>query len=71
VCDRSAEDAYSSAAPDPTSGVSRGPCRPNFYCGLFPVPSVGTDIDYGFFPVTWLDSVNLTEDCSVHLIWTE
>ena len=32
---RSAGDAYSSMAPDPTSGVNRGPCKADYYCGLF------------------------------------
>ena len=31
---RSAGDAYSSIAPDPTSGVNRGPCKADYYCGL-------------------------------------
>jgi hypothetical protein len=34
-CDRSTGDAYSSMAPDPTSGVFRSPCKPEFCCGLF------------------------------------
>jgi hypothetical protein len=34
-CDRSTGDAYSSMAPDPTSGVSRGSGKPDFYCALF------------------------------------
>jgi hypothetical protein len=30
-CDRSTGDAYSLVAPDPTSSVSRGLCKPDFY----------------------------------------
>ena len=50
-----AEDAYSSLSPDPTSDVSRGPCKPDFYCRLFHY-------------LNWLPI--LTADCSVYLIWT-
>jgi hypothetical protein len=37
-CDRSAGDAYASYAPDRTPCVSKGPCKSNFYCGLFLLP---------------------------------
>jgi hypothetical protein len=30
----STEDAYCSIAPGPTSGITRRPCKPDFYCGL-------------------------------------
>jgi hypothetical protein len=50
-CDRSAEDAYSSMAPEPISGVTRGPGKPGFDCGLFRLPDV--------------DILILTADCSV------
>jgi hypothetical protein len=40
---------YSYQAPDPTSGVSRGPCNPDIYYGLFHVPDLGTEFDCGFF----------------------
>jgi hypothetical protein len=30
-CDRLAEDAYFSLAPDPTSGIASGPWKPDFY----------------------------------------
>jgi hypothetical protein len=53
-CDRSAEDAYSFAAPDPTSGFSRGQCKPDFQCGLFHLPNLCTDFDCGFFRVPGL-----------------
>jgi hypothetical protein len=39
-------------APDPTSGVSRGPCKPDVYCGLFHY-------------LNW--TLNLTRDFSVYL----
>jgi hypothetical protein len=42
-------------APDPTSGVSRGPCKPDFFFGLFHY-------------LNW--TLNLTADFSVYLIWT-
>jgi hypothetical protein len=48
-CDRSAEDAYSSAAPDPTSCVSRGLYKPDFHCILSHVPDLDTDFYCGFF----------------------
>jgi hypothetical protein len=34
-CDQSTGDTYSSMASDSTSGFSRGPCKPDFYCGVF------------------------------------
>ena len=78
-CDRSAGDAYSSMAPDPTSGVSRGPCKPDFYCGLFHYLnwtlnltadfSVNltrhTDFDSGLFRLPNLDTLFLTTDFDV------
>jgi hypothetical protein len=54
----------------PTSGVSRGLWKSNFYCGLFHVPDLGTDFDCGFFCLPLLDSLILTAGCSIHLIWT-
>jgi hypothetical protein len=33
-CDRSTGDAYSSMAPDPTSGIPRGPCTPILWFGF-------------------------------------
>ena len=69
-CDWSAEDAYSSMAPDPTSGVTRGPCKPYFQYGLFHVLDMDTGFDWGFSRFTCLDSLILTADCSVNLIWT-
>jgi hypothetical protein len=56
ACDRSAEDAYSSVAPDTTSGISRGPYKPDFHCGLFHA----TDFDCGLFRSTNLDTLNMT-----------
>jgi hypothetical protein len=41
--------AYPFAATDPSSGVSRGPCKPDFHCALFHVPDLGTDFDCRFF----------------------
>jgi hypothetical protein len=75
-CDRSAEDAYSSAAPDPTSPVSRGQCKPDFHCGLFYIPDLGTEFDcgvsiylivltnfdYKLFRSPNIDTLNLTTD---------
>jgi hypothetical protein len=48
-CDQSTRDAYSSYAPDPTSGVSRGLCKPDLCCGLSYLPALNTDFDCGFF----------------------
>jgi hypothetical protein len=59
-CDRSTGDAYSSLAPDSTSGVSRDPCKSGFYCGLW----------LRIFKFTWLDALIVTADCSLCLIWT-
>jgi hypothetical protein len=63
-------------APDPTSGVSRGPCKSDFYCGLFHYLnwililtadfSVNftkrTDFGSGFFRLPDLDTLILTTD---------
>jgi hypothetical protein len=39
-------------APDPTFGVTRGPCIPDFHCGLFLGPDLDTGFDSGcFFPL--------------------
>jgi hypothetical protein len=62
-CNRSSEYAYSYATPDPTSGISSGPCKPDFQCGLFHVPNLDTDFDCGFFLFTWLYS--MTFDCGL------
>jgi hypothetical protein len=68
-CDRSAEDAYSFATPDPTSGVSRGPYKPDFHWIISPTWS-GHWFWLQIFPCTWLDSPILTADYSVYLILT-
>jgi hypothetical protein len=47
--DRSAKDAYSPAVPYPTSGVSRGLCKPDLHCMLSHVPHLVTDFHYVFF----------------------
>jgi hypothetical protein len=31
-----------------TSGICRGPCKPDFYCGLFHLPDLDTDLDCGY-----------------------
>jgi hypothetical protein len=31
-----------------TSGICRGPCNPDFYCGLFHLPDLDTDLDCGY-----------------------
>ena len=63
-------------AHDPTSGVSRGPCEPDFYCGLFHYLNwtriltadfsvyltCRTDFDNGLFRFPNLDSPILTTD---------
>jgi hypothetical protein len=63
-------------APDPTSGVSRGPCKPDFYYGLFHYLSwtliftadfsvyltSRTDFDSGLFRFPNLDTLILTTD---------
>jgi hypothetical protein len=41
-CDRSTRDGCSSYAHDPTSGISRGRCKLDFYCGLFHLPDLDT-----------------------------
>jgi hypothetical protein len=61
-CDQSTEDAYSFAVPNPASGVSRGLYKPDLHSGLFHVPELGTDFDYGFFRSPNLDTLNLTTD---------
>jgi hypothetical protein len=68
-CDRSTEDAYSSQAPDPTSVVTRGPCKP-YFIGLFHVLDTDNSFDCGFSRSAWLCSTILSAKCSVHLIWT-
>ena len=30
------------------SGICRGPCKPDFYCGLFHLPDLDTDLDCGY-----------------------
>jgi hypothetical protein len=50
-----------------TSGICRGPCKPDFYCGLFYLPDLDTDLDCGIL-FTWLDTPILTVGCSVSLI---
>jgi hypothetical protein len=67
-CDRSAENAYSFTAPDPTSGVSTGPCKPDFHY-IIPCTWSRHWFWLRIFPFTWLDSPILTADCSIHLIW--
>jgi hypothetical protein len=52
-------------SPHPTSGVTRGPCKAYFHCGLFHVLDMDTDYDCIFFRYTCLDSPILTVDCSV------
>jgi hypothetical protein len=70
-CDRSIGDAYSSMAPDPTSGVSRGPCKPDVYCGLFHYLNWTLWFWLRIFPFTWLGALIVTADCcSVYLIIT-
>jgi hypothetical protein len=49
-----------------SSGVSRGPCKPDFHYGLFHVPKMGIDYDYGF-SVHLPRLTILTADWSVHL----
>jgi hypothetical protein len=77
-CDRSEENIYSPAAPDPTSGVSRGPCKkPDFHCmdfymyliwaliltADFSVYLPGlTDCDGRWFRSPYLDTPNLITD---------
>jgi hypothetical protein len=75
-CDRSTGDAYSSMAPDPTSDVSRGLCKPDFHCGLFHCLNWTliltaefsvyltwrTDFDSGLFRLPNLDTLILTTD---------
>jgi hypothetical protein len=51
--------------PDPTSGVTRGPCKHGFDCGLFRLPDLDTDIGYGLFLLPDLDILILTADSSV------
>jgi hypothetical protein len=68
-CDRSTGDAYSSMTPDPTSGFSRGPCKPDFYSGLFHYLN-WTLILTADFSFTWLGVLILTADCSLYLTWT-
>ena len=69
------QQSYSSMAPDPTSGVSRGPCKPDFYCGFFhylnwtPILTTDfsvyltsrTDFDSGLFRFPNLDTLILTD----------
>ena len=50
---------------DPTSGISRGLCKPYFYCGLFHLPDLNTDFSVYF------TGLILTAGCSVCLIWTQ
>jgi hypothetical protein len=69
-CDRSTGDAYSSMAPDPTFGVSRGLCKPDFYCGMFHYLNWTPILTADFFPFTQLGVLILTANCSVYLIWT-
>jgi hypothetical protein len=54
--------AYSSLAPDPTSGVSRGLCKLDLYYGLFHIIDLDTDCDCGFFRLPNLDTPILTTD---------
>jgi hypothetical protein len=75
-CDRLTGDAYSSMAPDPTSDVSSGLCKPEFYCRLFhylnwtliliadfPVYLTRRiDFDSGFFCLPNLVTLILTTD---------
>jgi hypothetical protein len=63
-------------APDPTSGVSRGPCKPDFYFGLFHYLNRTliltadfsvyltrrNDFDSGLFRFLNLDTLILTAD---------
>jgi hypothetical protein len=71
-CDQSAEDAYSSVAPDPISGVTRG-CVSlvlNTVDRLFCLPDLDqhTDINHvncGLFSVPDVIILILTVDCSV------
>jgi hypothetical protein len=62
--------------PDRTSGVFRGPCKPDFYCGLFRYLNWSliltadfsvyltrrTDFDSGLFRLPDLDTLILTTD---------
>jgi hypothetical protein len=75
-CDRSTGDAYSSIATDPTFGVSRGPSKSDFYCGLFHYLNWTliliadfsvyltrcTDFNNGLFCLPNLDTLILTTD---------
>jgi hypothetical protein len=79
-CDRSTGDAYSCMAPDPTSGVSRGLCKPQFYYGLFHCLKWAliliadfsvcltrrTDFDSRLFRLPNLDTLILTFDNGAH-----
>jgi hypothetical protein len=72
-------DCIGTMAPDPTSGVSRGPCKPDFYCGLFHFVnwtliltadfSVNltkrTDFDSSLFRLPNFDTLILTTDFDV------
>ena len=73
---RSAGDAYSWMALDPTSSVNRGPCKADYYCGLFHCLDLTLiltadfsvyltsrfDFDSGFFRFRNLDTLILTAD---------
>jgi hypothetical protein len=54
---------------NPTSGVSRGPCKPDFDYELFHYLN-WTLILTAYFSLTWQGVLILTADCSVYLIWT-
>jgi hypothetical protein len=56
-CDRSAKDAYSSMAPDPTSGITRCPYKSILYCmRIVPLTWLGrTDVS-----IPDLDTLTLT-----------
>jgi hypothetical protein len=70
-CDRSTGDAYSSMAPDPTSGVSRGPCKPDiFFTVDYLITWTGHRFWQRIFPFIWLGVLIFTADCSLYLIWT-
>jgi hypothetical protein len=62
-CDRSAEDAYSSKAPDSTSGVTRGPCKPGFDCESFRLTELDADIDCRLFRLNDVEILIFTADC--------
>jgi hypothetical protein len=65
-------NAYSSYAPDLTSSVSKGQCKPDIYCTIdcsnyWTWPLIWTA---NFFPFTRHGALILTAGCSVYLVWT-